>query len=297
MSVAYPAPTVLGGTAPVTSKCSPAAESSFTLGSTAVTCTVTDALQRNDTCTFSVTVVAPPPPPPQLSATEFVCFGDSMTAGLNLALPRLIASPPGSYPADILTLLTNRYTTQNIKVLDEGIPGEAVGDGLRRLPGVLAADRPDAVLLLEGVNDVNGLGADGIDVAINGLRNMVRQIRTYGVPVFLATIPPQRPGAMRAYAPTLIAPTNDRIRTLAATEGAVLVDIYKDFNGDVTGLIGDDGLHPNAAGYERMAESFVAAIRSKFEIVPTRTIVSSSNLPALLTRGSTASSRPNQVRH
>ena len=232
-----------------------------------------------------------------MSATEFVCFGDSMTAGLNLALPRLIASPPGSYPADILTLLTSRYTTQNIKVLDEGIPGEAVADGSRRLPGVLAADRPDAVLLLEGVNDVNGLGADGIPVAINGLRNMVRQIRTYGVPVFLATIPPQRPGAQRAYAPTLIAPTNDQIRTLAATEGAVLVDIYKDFNGDVTGLIGDDGLHPNAAGYQRMAESFVAAIRSKFEIVPTPTIVSSSRLPAVLTRASGASSRAGHAHH
>ena len=32
MSVAYPAPTVAGGTAPVSSKCSPATESSFTIG-------------------------------------------------------------------------------------------------------------------------------------------------------------------------------------------------------------------------------------------------------------------------
>jgi lysophospholipase L1-like esterase len=144
------------------------------------------------------------------------------------------------------------------------------------------------VLLLEGVNDLNQLGADGMSVVINGLRNMVRQIRTYGVPVFLATIPPQRPGAMRALSPTLVAPTDDQIRTLAANEGAVLVDIYRDFNGDVVGLIGDDGLHPNAAGYQRMAESFVAAIRANLELAPAPTIVSTSGLPGVLTRAAPA---------
>jgi hypothetical protein len=75
---------------------------------------------------------------------------------------------------------------------------------------------------------------------------------------------------------------NDRIRTLAPQEGAVLVDVYRDFNGDVDRLIGSDGLHPSAAGYQRMAESFVAAIRTKLEVVPPPATVGSFRLPALL---------------
>ncbi len=54
--------------------------SSFALGSTSVKCMVTDADQRADSCTFTVTVSPPPPPIPRISATHFVCFGDSMTS-------------------------------------------------------------------------------------------------------------------------------------------------------------------------------------------------------------------------
>ncbi len=79
-------------------------------------------------------------------------------------------------------------------------------------------------------------------------------------------MPPQRPGASRAFAPTLIAPTDDLIRALAVAEGAVLVDVYRDFNGQVDLLLGDDGLHPSAAGYQRMAGSFFTAISASLEV-------------------------------
>ncbi|MEP7307131.1 MAG: GDSL-type esterase/lipase family protein [Acidobacteriota bacterium] len=279
-NVAY-APTVTGGTAPVTAKCTPAAASSFPIGTTSVSCQATDAQQREDSCGFSITVV-PPPPPPRLSATVFVCFGDSMTEGSNVNRPTFIPSPPNSYPADVLTLLAGRYTTQRLTVLDEGVSGEKVSEGRFRLPRVLTSDRPDALLLLEGVNDLNENGVDGIARAISGLQAMIRNARDNGVVVFLATIPPQRPGGFRAYTPTLVEPLNDRIRALAPAEGAVLVDVYHDFNGDVVGLLQDDGLHPNAAGYLRMAQSFFAAIRTTMEVVPPPSTFGSFRLPALV---------------
>ena len=295
--VAYPAPTIVGGASPVSFKCSPPTTSSFAIGSTSVRCMATDAQQRADSCTFAVTVVPPPPPIPRISSTKFVCFGDSMTEGLNpLALPTFIPNPRGSYPADLQTLLSGRYSAQSISVLDEGIGGEPVATGMRRLPGVLSSDRPDALLLLEGVNDLNEFGASAIPAVISGLRAMVKQARASGATVFLATLPPQRAGASRAFSVALVQPTDDQIRALASAEGAVLVDVFRDFNGEVGTLLGDDGLHPNAAGYQRMAGSFFAAIRDTLEISRVPTVTSSSSVPALRT-GVTAPTRALENAH
>jgi lysophospholipase L1-like esterase len=76
---------------------------------------------------------------------------------------------------------------------------------------------------------------------------------------------PQRVNACRAYAPSLIAPTNDLIRSLALTEGATLVDLYQAFTGMENTLLGIDGLHPTEAGYDKMAQTFFDAIRPKLE--------------------------------
>src|SRR4051812_28166346 len=59
--VSYPDPTTTGGTAPTSIKCSPPTASSFAVGATPVRCQVTDAQERTDSCTFTVTVLAPPP--------------------------------------------------------------------------------------------------------------------------------------------------------------------------------------------------------------------------------------------
>jgi lysophospholipase L1-like esterase len=265
--VSYPNPTVSGGLSPLSYKCSPPTSSSFPLGTTSVQCQVTDGQLHADACSFDVTVVAPPPPVPRLSGTNFVAFGDSMTEGLNqLSVPLSIPNPVGSYPADLLTMLSARYTAQKISVVDEGIGGETVAMGMQRLPGVLSADRPNALMLLEGVNDLNQFGAGAMPSVVTGLQSMVRTARGSGAIVFLATLPPQRPGGSRAYTPTLVEPMNDRIRNLAPSEGAILVDLYRDFNGQVDTLIGTDGLHPNAAGYQQMATSFFTAIRSQMEV-------------------------------
>src|SRR5262245_44816929 len=66
MAVTYEA-RVSGGAAPVSLQCAPPSGTRFAIGSTPVSCVATDALQRTDTCSFSVTVQAPP----RVSATTF----------------------------------------------------------------------------------------------------------------------------------------------------------------------------------------------------------------------------------
>lgn len=276
VSVSYAPATVADGAPPVSIVCTPASGTSFAIGATPVSCVATDTLQRSDTCSFNVTVQAPP----RISATTFTAFGDSITEGLTvIAFSPLIPSPPGSYPARLHAMLTARYTAQaqSIVVYDEGVGGERVGcpvptsprciDGRNRLRSVLNAEHPDVLLLLEGVNDLNGSGEEAIPSVVSQLRLMVQEARSRGSVVFLATLLPQRPGGSRAFAPELIDPTNDRIRTMAVAEGAVLVDMHAAFGGQAGVFLGTDGLHPNDAGKQKIAETFFDAIRARLEIV------------------------------
>ena len=63
-----------------------------------------------------------------------------------------------------------------------------------------------------------------------------------------------------------VVPVNDRIRLLVASEGVFLVDLYQAFGGVAdTTLISSDGLHPSAAGNQRIAETFFTAIQARLE--------------------------------
>ncbi len=286
--VSFPPPTTSGGTAPVATTCVPASGSTFNVGSTAVTCTAQDARQQTAACTFTVTVSGPP----HLSATSFVAFGDSITEGvLNPQCPTLSVAlqpfdvraderrllemsvnNPTSYPTKLQTLLTARYAAQAVAVINEGQAGEGVAGGLIRLPTVLAADRPQVLLLEEGINDIDANNPATITSTVSGLRQMIQQAKASGVQqVFVATFLPERAGACRGYRAGVIVPANDQIRAMVAGEGAQLSDIYAGFGGVAsTDLIGFDGLHPTEAGYQLIAQTFFDAIRQRLETTKVR---------------------------
>ena len=266
--VSYGIATSTGGVLPVTAACTPESGSLFPVGSTTVTCTVTDAAQRTDRCTFGVTVTEVP----RIGATKFVAFGDSITAGdLSIGQWRLMWNPLGSYPTSLKSLLEARYTVQTFAVTNAGLGGEQVSSssGQARFRSALLAARPEVVLLMEGANDLNGFGEDAINDIIEGLRAMIHEAEELEVRVFLGTLLPQRPGGSRAFTYKLVPEVNQLIRDLAADEGADLVDLYEGFDGQAGNLIGDDGLHPNDAGYEKIAQLFFAALREKLEVPPT----------------------------
>jgi hypothetical protein len=57
-------PTVSGGVAPVSTSCSPASGSKFSVGTTSFSCTAVDAAQQKSSCTSTVVVLAPSQPAP-----------------------------------------------------------------------------------------------------------------------------------------------------------------------------------------------------------------------------------------
>jgi lysophospholipase L1-like esterase len=262
--VTYTAPAVTGGSTPVAVACTPTSGAPFPLGATTVSCTATDAIGRAAACGFSIRVTLTP----RLRVSTLVAFGDSMTDGViatQAPLFRLVSSPV-SYPSQLQALLTARYSAQTIVVLNEGLDGESTTQGALRLPGVVSLDRPDVVLLMEGANDVEQIADQAVGLVADNMADMIRETRARGALPYLATLPPQRPGGVRAIAPDVVPGVNARLASLAADTGVVLVDIYAAFGGVAGDLIGPDGLHPTAAGYEKIAETFYDAIVKTLEV-------------------------------
>ena len=275
--VNYGLPGASGGTPPYAVVCNPASGTSLGLGAYTITCTVTDAAGRTAICSFAVRVVQPP----RLSLDRFLAFGDSITEGQVSAPPSFwfpVVEPENSYPTKLDGLLRARYRGQSLTVINAGRGGERAGDSSTRdrLEDRIARDRPEALLLMEGANDLTLEAQQGgpdhpyLTDAVESVREMVATTRSGGVRVFLATIPPARPPGTKNLPPELpqlIAEYNQEIRSVAEEEGVLLVDVYAAMINRLD-LIGEDGLHPTVAGYELIAQTFFDAIRANLEASP-----------------------------
>ena len=274
-NVTFAAPTTTGGVPPAQVTCTRQSGSAFTAGTSTVVCTAVDAASTSASCQFSVTVNVAAP---RISRTRFLAFGDSVTAG-EITAPAsvtargtpnytLIVVPSASYPSQLLGMLRARYTDQAtaVSMVNSGVPGEWAQDGARRLPGVLANQRPEAVLLLEGYNDLGASGTSGITAAATAIEQMAKESRNRGARVFLSTLPPPGPGGAKGIPLTQVLSLNVRIRQIAAGEGAVLVDAYDGLAVNVPRYVGVDGLHLTEAGYQKLAELFFNAVRGDLEV-------------------------------
>jgi lysophospholipase L1-like esterase len=257
LAITFDNPSAAGGVPPFTVSCVPPSGTSFPVGTTTVTCTVTDSRQQTFSCSFTVNVQGPP----RLSTSTILAFGDSLTFG---------SSPPDvvdSYPQHLKPKLAAKYVGQTITVVNDGRPGEnAQATGRTRLPTALDIYRPGAVLLMEGSNDLLG-GDAGAAAGLAALTEMVRTARARGVAVLLATLPPQRLGGSRNGVALMIPGFNEKIAEVARQEGVTLVDIYTAMGGDGR-YIGRDDEHPTPEGFEVMAQTFFTAIERTLEVVP-----------------------------
>jgi lysophospholipase L1-like esterase len=242
-------------------------------------------------------------PEPILETDLTLAFGDSITYGttsVNCDMsPNFYCSsyiPDQAYPVRLRNLLRARYPNQtNIDVLNAGISGECVylsgcqsngGDsGGRRFLNILdsADDASDLVVILEGVNDLNH------DVSIpaitDRLRQMVQSAKSQGKNVILSSLTPVKAPLDHVNESTVFWKANpDRVWSLnaaidglAAAEGVPRVNMFAafgsgpgaldcNFTPSCRALLSPDGLHPNAAGYARMADVINAKIVEQFEV-------------------------------
>ena len=167
-------------------------------------------------------------------------------------------------------MLASHFPAMGLSIANEGWPGEAIDDGLTRLPTAIAQTNPEVLLLLDGANDLLGNPSSATTVYIaSKLRDMVRAARTIRptVKVMLATFPPQTLGTIpydRGAGRAFVVELNQRIAAVAASEGAALVDLYGAFPAELKPYIGVDGLHPTEVGFTVMAQAFAAAVERTF---------------------------------
>jgi len=281
--VAYPPATVTGGASPVSIACTPASGTSFSVGATAVSCTAVDAASRQAQCSFTVTLT-----PLLVSVTKYVAFGDSLTEGQNGRLGldgKRVVDVPNAYPTRLQSLLNLEYPGQGIVVPNYGVGGEPIASGVGRLPGVLSQEHPGALLVLDGYNNLlascgpgnsnTAACAQAISDVVSGIRDMIRIGRRseYGVKyVFVSTLTPPGPylgvGNDRRISNDAIVRTNTGVANIVRAEGATLVDTYPTFVGHEAEYVDQDGLHLRPAGYEALAGSFFAVIKTMVTATP-----------------------------
>lgn len=216
-----------------------------------------------------------------------MAFGDSITHGvvrdpiiaghLQLWVRPFSLGEPHSYPYKLNTLLTTRYAVQTLSVVNRGVGGEAASRALspidrvageERFRGELQTYRPEVVLLMEGTNDLYFGDDAALRYGIAALDRMISEAQSQSARVFLATIPPQRPG--RSDDRTRVAPQipgfNNEILALASRRGLTVVDVYSALNANLNFYIGDDDLHPTEAGFAKIAETFYDVLRANLEV-------------------------------
>lgn len=164
-----------------------------------------------------------------------LAFGDSLTFGTG-------AGPAESYPA-VLERSIGR------KVVNAGVPGETSAQGLERLPATLDEVKPQLLLLCHGGNDFLRRLDDA--QAASNVRAMIGLARERGIPVVLIGtpkpgLPPSVPAFYGEIATQMKVPYDD----------AVLRSVLLD-NG-----LKSDMVHPNAAGYAKIAAAVEKMLKS-----------------------------------
>jgi lysophospholipase L1-like esterase len=204
-------------------------------------------------------------------------FGDSITDGFNV---------PGGYRIDLFqrSLTNNKRITfvgsssngptmvggQPFPRNHEGhsgwtIDSDATHSGISSLVQSAIGRNPNIVLLMIGTNDLNGNVS--VSQAPTRLGNLIDAMfmRRADMLVVVAQIVPGRQDSLNSRIMTYNAAIPSIVATRAAAGRHIIsVDMYGAFTRDANykqALLADD-LHPSTAGYNRMAETWYAAIGS-----------------------------------
>lgn len=156
-----------------------------------------------------------------------LAFGDSLTEGVG-------AGPDGDYPTR-LAELTGRT------VINAGVSGQTLGEGLARLPETLDRTRPDIMILLMGGNDI--LRNASPREARDNLEAMITMARDRGVDVVLLGVPEKSLFSSAAPFYEELAETHDLVFERGLVASLLRRPGYK-----------ADVVHLNDRGYAALAE-------------------------------------------
>ncbi|WP_372983014.1 arylesterase [Marinobacter sediminum] len=133
-------------------------------------------------------------------------------------------------------------------VVNASISGETTDGGARRLPGLLADNRPDVVVIELGGND--GLRGFPPNVIESNLAQMITQVQDAGARAILVgmQIPPNYGQRYTQMFADIFPKLSDRYNT-------ALVPFFLQGVYDQEGMMQDDGIHPSAEAQPKLLEN------------------------------------------
>ncbi|MGH7803152.1 MAG: arylesterase [Candidatus Binatia bacterium] len=176
-----------------------------------------------------------------------VFLGDSLSAGYGLPARE-------AFPAVVERKLAERGTP--IRVVNAGVSGDTTAGGLSRLPWLLQ-QKPDLVVVELGGND--GLRGQSPEAIERNLRAIIEKSKSAGAKVILLAM--AMPPSYGPYARSF----REIYPRVARDLDVPLVEGFLEGVGGVTALNLDDGIHPTAAGHERLAENVLPSLASELD--------------------------------
>ncbi len=189
----------------------------------------------------------------------YLALGDSITVG-----------DGSTFGNDYVSRLEAglRAEWQQGEVLNRGIDGNKSDQAAERVGGELDRDRPGCLLILIGTNDWNKCKDVDSCFTQESVRSILRQALSARSLPFLGLIIPANPDDPVRNPPQRnewVQAMNERLKTIASQEGAVVVDTYAAFlraAGTDLGQLFADHVHPNDRGHQVIANEFLRVLTS-----------------------------------
>ncbi|MDB5538017.1 MAG: arylesterase [Devosia sp.] len=176
----------------------------------------------------------------QAAPRTLLLYGDSLMAGLGL-------DAKDGFAAQLQAALDAKHL--DVAVVNASVSGDTTADGLARLDWTLA-DRPDAVLLELGANDMlQGLPAEAVG---HNLGAILDRFAADGVPVLLAGMK-ANPSLGQDY----VAVFDSVFPALSEKHKATLFPFFLDGVALDAALNQADAIHPNAEGVKRIVANIL----------------------------------------
>jgi lysophospholipase L1-like esterase len=184
------------------------------------------------------------------------CYGDSITQGFN--------STPGTatrYPEVLGKLL-------DLPTLNLGVNGDTIWQGEHGCGGNIGPLQGiKSVIFLMGINDIIGGRMKSVDQYATSAVNMANDIKRRGMKIYLGTLLPATGNPAYDKNPDnepLRKAINEWIKTKAPADGVIDFDSAladPEHPEKMRESYQSDWLHPNDAGYQKMAETAAAVLK------------------------------------
>jgi lysophospholipase L1-like esterase len=184
----------------------------------------------------------------------YMAFGDSITVGEG-------SSDGTGYINRLDQRLIAHLGRSDVR--NEGRGGTQTDEGADRVGRALGRQNPAYTLILYGTNDWNTLECQAGPPCdtIDEMRELIRHVKDYGSLPVLSTIIPVNPAIEPPERNDWVRAQNENLHDLARAEGIPLADPARLFfaRSDLSSLFAD-GVHPNDAGYDLIAQAFFEGV-------------------------------------